>query len=72
MNKIRKALHIQFDEIEPTADGYVVSNSSNPDRESVWLSREEWWQLCCLAGWAEPAAARRPMSSGVHYEAGAS
>jgi hypothetical protein len=71
MNKIRKALHIQFDEIEPTAGGYRVSNSSNPDHESVWLSRDEWWQLCCLAGWAEPAA-RRQISSGGHYEAGAS
>ncbi len=51
MNKIREALCIQFDAIEPTADGYRVSNSSNPDQEPVWLSQEEWLQLCRLAGW---------------------
>ena len=51
MNNIREALRIQFDAIEPTAGGYRVSNSSNPDL-SVWLSQEEWRALCRLAGWA--------------------
>jgi hypothetical protein len=51
MNKIREALRIEFDAIEPTAGGYRVSNSSKPDQESVWLSEEEWLQLCRLAGW---------------------
>jgi len=51
MNNIREALRIQFDAVEPTAGGYRVSNSSNPDL-SVWLSQEEWRALCRLAGWA--------------------
>jgi hypothetical protein len=51
MNKIREALRIQFDAIEPTAGGYRVSNSSHPDQGSVWLSEEEWRQLCRIAGW---------------------
>jgi hypothetical protein len=52
MNNIREALRIQFDAIEPTAGGYRLSNSSNPDQQSVWLSQEEWRELCRLAGWA--------------------
>ena len=52
MENIRKALSIQFDAIEPTADGYRLSNSGNPEQQSVWLSAEEWQELCRLAGWA--------------------
>ena len=56
MNKIREALRIQFDAIEPTAGGYRVSNSSKPDQEPVWLSEEEWLQLCRAAGWLSERA----------------
>ena len=52
MNKIREALSIQFDAIEPTAGGYLLSNSREPDKGSVWLSSEEWRELCRVAGWA--------------------
>jgi hypothetical protein len=52
MENIRKALRIQFDAIEPTAGGYRLSNSSNPDQKSVLLSKEEWLHLCRLVGWA--------------------
>jgi hypothetical protein len=52
MNRIHEALRIQFDAIEPAAGGYWLSNSNAPDRESVWLSEEEWRHLCRLKGWA--------------------
>jgi hypothetical protein len=51
MNNVREALRIQFDAIEPAVGGYRLSNSSKPDL-SVWLSQEEWRELCRLAGWA--------------------
>jgi hypothetical protein len=51
MEKICEALSIQFDAVEPAAGGYRVSNSSKPDEKSVWLSEEEWLQLCRLTGW---------------------
>jgi hypothetical protein len=58
MEKIRAALSIQFDAIEPSAGGYRVSNSSKPDQQSVWLSREEWLQLCRINGWVSDQTAR--------------
>jgi hypothetical protein len=51
MENIRKALSINFDAVEPAAGGYLVSNSSNPNQKSVFLSQEEWMHLCRLAGW---------------------
>jgi hypothetical protein len=51
MENVLKALSISFDAVEPTAGGYWVSNSSNPDQESVLLSKEEWLHLCRLHGW---------------------
>jgi hypothetical protein len=51
MNKIREALRIKFDAIEPAAGGYWLSNSSAPDMEPIWLSKDEWRELCHLAGW---------------------
>jgi hypothetical protein len=52
MSKIHEALRIKFDVIEPTASGYRLSNSSNPDQETIWLSKEEWRHLCRVAGWS--------------------
>jgi hypothetical protein len=56
MENIRKALSIAFDAVEPTAGGYWVSNSSNPNQESVLLSPEEWLHLCRLHGWVSANA----------------
>lgn len=56
MENVRKALSIAFDAVEPTAGGYWVSDSSNPDQKSVLLSKEEWLDLCRLNGWVSDNA----------------
>lgn len=62
MENVRKALTIAFDAVEPTAGGYWISNSSNPEKESVLLSQEEWLHLCRLHGWVAENANRSTLA----------